>query len=171
MIAVAMPRRFSLLLFAIACTVCLLLGSGLERLQAATYVPVDTVDPIQPRYALGQQAYRESCSSCHVALPPEVLPIQTWQILLNDTQHYGTILPAIDVPTQRLIGNYLRAYTRSLAVGETVPYRLRNSVLFRSLHPQVNVPSTGQINSCISCHPAASQFSYRQLSPEWQSSR
>ncbi|QFZ92264.2 cytochrome C [Synechococcus elongatus PCC 11802] len=170
MIAVAMPRRFSLL-FAIACAVCLLLGSGLERLQAATYVPVDTVDPIQPRYALGQQVYRDSCGGCHVALPPEVLPIQTWQILLSETQHYGTTLQPLDVPTQRLAANYLRTYTRSLAVGETVPYRLRNSSLFRSLHPQVNVPSTDLVNSCVSCHPGAPQFSYRQLSPEWQSDR
>lgn len=166
-----MPRRLSVFLSAIACAVCLLLGNGLERLQAAPYVPVDTVDPIQPRYALGQQLYRSSCGGCHIALPPEVFPIQTWQILLDDTQHYGTPLPPLDLPTRRVVSNYLRAYTRSLAVGETVPYRLRNSVLFRSLHPQVEIPRTEVANSCTSCHPGAPQFAFRELSPEWKSGR
>ncbi|WP_338461038.1 hypothetical protein VZH09_07670 [Synechococcus elongatus IITB7] len=60
---------------------------------------------------------------------------------------------------------------RSLTVGETVPYCLRNSMLFRSLHPQVEILRTETVNSCVSCHPGAPQFAFRQLLPECQSDR
>ncbi|NJO72256.1 MAG: cytochrome C, partial [Oscillatoriales cyanobacterium RM1_1_9] len=66
-----------------------------------------TVDWIPERYQLGQQLYLENCSSCHVAVPPQTLPTQTWQQLLQDSQHYGVqIQPLVD-PQRVLVWNYL----------------------------------------------------------------
>ena len=49
-----------------------------------------TVDPITPRYQLGKELYLENCASCHVPLPPEVLPSETWRrLLLEPEQHFG----------------------------------------------------------------------------------
>ncbi len=37
--------------------------------------------------------------SCHIAIPPTVLPTQTWRNLLEDPQHYGaTLKPLVDPP-------------------------------------------------------------------------
>ncbi|RMG10927.1 MAG: diheme cytochrome C, partial [Cyanobacteria bacterium J055] len=42
---------------------------------------IGTVDPTPPNYRVGEQLYVEHCGSCHVALPPAVMPTTTWRDL------------------------------------------------------------------------------------------
>lgn len=132
---------------------------------------VGTVDPIDPRYQLGKELYLENCASCHIPLPPEVLPSETWRRLLQEPQqHFGVQLQPIIGPSLVLIWNYIRAYSRPEKEGQPLPYRISESPFFKALHPRVNFPQTVNPASCVTCHPAAPQFNYRRLTPEWENS-
>ncbi len=128
------------------------------------------VDPVPARYQLGQQLYLENCATCHIAVPPAVLPTQTWQRVLQDSQHYGVqIKPLID-PPRLLVWNYLRAFSRPLNKDEEIPFRTEDSRYFKALHPKVKLPRSVNASSCVSCHPSASEYNFRRLTPEWENS-
>lgn len=132
--------------------------------------PEGTVDPVPSRYRLGQEVYRESCGTCHIALPPAVLPDETWRNLLQDEQHYGERLPTLSGPSALVVWEYIQAFSRPPASGEPIPYRLSESRYFKALHPRVNLPRNIKIASCVTCHPSATQFNFRKLTPEWENS-
>lgn len=118
---------------------------------------------------LEQAQYVRSCGSCHVALPAQVLPTETWRRLLQDPNHYGQqIQPLTGVPLQ-LAWGYLRVHSRPLMQREQVPYRLADSRYFRALHLQVEFPSPVRVSSCVDCHPRVDFGDFASLSPDWQS--
>ena len=132
---------------------------------------IGTVDPVPQRFELGQELYLENCSSCHIALPPAVLPIQTWQQVLQDSQHYGQQIPLLIDPPRLLVWNYLQAFSRPQGKEEETPYRVDDSRYFKALHPKVKLPHPVQISSCVSCHPSAADYNFRRLTPEWEKSQ
>ncbi len=135
-----------------------------------TLAEMGTVDWVSPKYQLGQQLYLENCSSCHIPIPPQVLPTQTWQQVLQDTQHYGVQLPPLVDPPRLIIWNYLQRYSRPLLqYEEVVPYRVNRSRYFKVLHPEVAFPQPVTLEGCVSCHPGANQNNFRKLTPQWQS--
>ncbi|MDJ1182934.1 hypothetical protein [Roseofilum casamattae] len=127
-----------------------------------------SVDPVPEKHQFGEELYRETCGSCHIALPPAVMPAQTWADLLQDSQHYGVnVRPLLD-PGRRLVWNYMQTFSRPLLKDEATPYRLRTSRFFKALHPQVKFTEPIHPDGCISCHPSAKDFNFRPVSPEWQ---
>lgn len=134
--------------------------------QQSVSAPVGTVDVVPPKYQLGQQLYRDSCGSCHLALPPQTFPTQTWQQLLQDPNHYGARLQLPIDPQRQFIWGYLQTFSRSLTEKEQVPYRLGRSRYFKILHPQVELPQTLNAASCTSCHLGAADYDWRALTPE-----
>ncbi|UKO98532.1 cytochrome C [Nostoc sp. UHCC 0870] len=135
--------------------------------QSATPVSeIGTVDVVPARYQLGQELYLENCASCHIALPPAVLPTQTWKNLLEDSQHYGVTLQPLLDPSRTLVWRYLSTFSRSQLKDEATPYRVNNSRYFKALHPQVDLPRPSQISSCVSCHPSAKEYNFRRLSQD-----
>lgn len=131
---------------------------------------INTVDLVPERYELGQELYLENCSSCHIAVPPAVLPTQTWQRLLQDPQHYGVQLKPLVDPPRLIVWNYLRTFSRPVAKDEKIPYRVNESRYFKALHPKVELPRPVRIGSCVSCHPSAAEYNFRSLTPEWENS-
>lgn len=132
---------------------------------------IGTVDPVPGRLQLGQELYLESCRTCHIALPPAVLPSKTWQRILEDpTEHYGQQLPPIIRPSLLLIWDYLRTFSRPELEKEKVPFRMEDSRYFKALHPKVPLPQPVRMSSCIQCHPSANQYNFRNLTPEWENS-
>ncbi|MEL7038678.1 MAG: cytochrome C [Cyanobacteria bacterium J06592_8] len=132
---------------------------------------IATVDWVPPRYQLSQQLYLENCSSCHVALPPEVLPSQAWRQILQDSQHYGRQLPPLVDPSRILIWNYLQTFSRPINLKEEpLPYRVERSRFFKAIHPRVQFSQSISVNNCLNCHPAASDYSFQELTPEWNDS-
>jgi hypothetical protein len=136
------------------------LGGGVALAQS----PIGTVDPIAPKYQRGQELYLKNCASCHIGIPPAVLPSQTWAELIQDPEHYGAQLPKIAAFDLRQMDQYLTTYSRSLREDESTPYRITQSRQFRALHPQVKLPQPLTIASCASCHPKADVFNFRELS-------
>ncbi len=130
---------------------------------------IGTVDKVPPGYNLGQELYLENCSSCHIALPPAVMPTQTWQHLLQDSQHYGVELKPMVDPSRLLVWNYMQNFSRPQAETENTPYRVKDSRYFKALHPKVKLPQPVQISSCVTCHPSAAQYNFRRLTAQWQS--
>ena len=139
------------------------------KLTAATdQKSIGTVDIIPRRYQLGQELYLENCATCHIGVPPAVLPTQTWRDLIQDSQHYGKqIKPLID-PERLLVWDYLQTFSRPLTEDEQTPYRIAQSRYFKALHPQIKLPQSVTMASCISCHPGTGEYDFRTLSSEWQ---
>ncbi|WP_253188369.1 diheme cytochrome c [Leptolyngbya sp. 'hensonii'] len=126
------------------------------------------VDPVAPVYQLGQQLYLETCASCHIAIPPALLPSETWRQLLSDPQHYGRRIELPVDPGRLLIWQYLRDYSRPQIEEEELPYRIRDSRYFKALHPRVKLPRPLNLSTCVTCHPGSGQYNFRSLTPEWE---
>ncbi len=128
------------------------------------------VDPIDPRLEASYRVYLNECATCHVALPPAVLPTQTWQTLIIDPAHYGLTLTDITSFEKQLIINYLQAYSRSHPSRDPLPFRLADSDYFRALHPNVTLPQPLNLRTCASCHLLATTQNYRDIAPDPTSS-
>jgi Dihaem cytochrome c len=129
--------------------------------------PAGGVDVVADRHQAGQEVYLNNCATCHIGVPPAVLPTQTWQELIQDEQHYGVTIKLVEDADRRNLWRYLQTYSRPIAEGESVPYRIGKARYFRALHPGVKLPEKVQLESCVICHPGVNQFNFRQLSPEW----
>jgi hypothetical protein len=114
--------------------------------------PIGTVDPITPELQTARQLYVQNCGTCHLALPPAVLPSETWDILTTEQAHYGTTLPRLLPIDAQLINQYLRAYSRPNQGTRSIPFRVNNSRYFRALHPNVALPEPVRFGDCRSCH-------------------
>ncbi|MBD2100858.1 cytochrome C [Leptolyngbya sp. FACHB-261] len=148
---------------------CLVLSAGLARaLDPAQVDSSMTTDPVPAQHQLGQQIYLDTCGACHVALPPAVMPTETWRRLIQDSQHYGQIINPLVDPSRLLVWNYLQLYSRVGPKEDPIPYRIAESRPFKALHPEVQLPQPLKLESCATCHPAAPRFNFRALSPEWQ---
>lgn len=131
---------------------------------------IGTVDLVPERYQLGQEVYRENCATCHIALPPQVMPTETWRQLLQDPEHYGQTIRLLVDPPRLLVWNYLRTFSRLQSKDEEVPYRVGNSRYFKALHPRVKMPEVLNLSTCATCHPGASEYNFRKLTSEWANS-
>lgn len=142
-----------------------------DRIAQATSEEIGTVDPVTPRYQLGQELYLDNCASCHVPLPPEVLPSETWRrLLLEPEQHFGTQLKPLIGPSLRILWDYIQGYSRPQKEDKPLPYRISESYYFKALHPRVKLPQPVKPASCVLCHPGAPEYNYRSLTPEWENS-
>jgi hypothetical protein len=131
--------------------------------------PVGTVDVVPPGLKFAQELYLERCATCHIGLPPAVLPAESWKgILEEDSNHYGAPWTPLQNPELGLIWRYVRAFSGPLSADETVPYRVERSRYFKILHPRVKFAEPVNPGTCVSCHPSAAQFNFRKLSAQWQ---
>ena len=124
------------------------------------------------RHQTGKEFYIKTCSACHIALPPEVLPSETWKKLLeNPNEHYGTSVPNLIRLGQLLMWDYLQAFSRTLPTkDEPTPFYVEQSRYFKILHPRIKFEETVTHGSCIVCHPGVESFNFRTLTPEWENS-
>lgn len=129
---------------------------------------IGTVDAVPDRLKTGQALYLENCATCHLGLPPAVMPTETWRQLLQDSQHYGVDLQPLTSPYLQIVWEYIRYASRPQSEQQQTPYRLYQSNHFKILHPRVKLPSRPGLSSCISCHPGAGNYDFRTLSSEWQ---
>ena len=175
------PTRSLAVLFLLLLVWSICLGWGLSLIGGATVKPAivtqatpaesSTVEELPARYKLGKELYVENCGSCHIALPAEILPTETWRrLLLEPEQHYGQQLKPLIGPTLLVMWEYLRTFSRSQAEKEQLPYRISESRFFKALHPRVKFTEKVSLGSCVSCHPGVAQSNYRSLTSEWENS-
>ena len=158
-------RRSSLVLLLLILVWSVALGWGMSR--AIANPDINNLEPMSDSQKIGQQLYLETCASCHVPIPPSVLPTETWRDLLSKPQnHYGINLPEVVSVTQLVIWKYLRTFSRILNVDEPKPKFVAQSRYFKALHPKVELPKPVTHQSCIVCHPNAQQMDYRTLTED-----
>lgn len=170
-------RKFSLTILVLLFFWSILIGYFLADKTPAINPSVDNnllaqvgaVDPVPKRYELGQELYIENCSTCHIALPPQVLPTETWRQILQDKQHYGIEIKLPIDPPRLLIWNYIQAFSRPQPKNEPVSYRMGESRYFKILHPLVKLPNPPTMDTCITCHQGANKFDFRSLTPAGES--
>ena len=127
-----------------------------------------SVDPVPTRYEPGFQAYMETCASCHIAIPPEVLPTESWrEILRKPDNHFGVVIPNYNRLTQLLIWDYMSNFSRALPPDSPLPLYVEKSRYFKALHPRVTMPPDMTSKTCVTCHPNVANFNFRTLTPEW----
>lgn len=144
--------------FILACSA--LLGGGISHFANGQTLP-KSVDQATGNYRTGEELYLQSCSGCHIPIPPAVLPTKTWQTILeNPRNHYGTQLEGIVRFNQVLMWQYLKNYSRPLLPNENEPKFMAQSRYFFALHPQVDLPSPVSHRSCLQCHTGAQNFDY-----------
>ncbi len=143
-------------------------ATPVSRPEVDTTGAIGTVDAVPPRFQTGQKLYLENCASCHIGIPPAVMPSQTWQQLVQDPEHYGVTIQPLVAPNIQILWQYLREYSRPLAEDESTPYRIQQSRIFRILHPRVKFTEPITLTSCVSCHPGAGAYDFRSLTAEWQ---
>ncbi|MBW4693071.1 MAG: diheme cytochrome c [Lyngbya sp. HA4199-MV5] len=135
---------------------------------AAQSASIGTVDVVPKGLKLGQELYLENCASCHVGVPPQVMPTETWRQLIQDSQHYGAQIQPLAEPSLQIVWQYIRAFSRPQGADEDIPYRIYQSRYFKTLHPKVTLPTRVGLSSCVSCHPGAGKYDFRSLTAEWQ---
>ncbi|XTZ20453.1 MAG: cytochrome, partial [cyanobacterium endosymbiont of Rhopalodia fuxianensis] len=145
--------RFNLLYFIIILAVSfwsISIGWGITSIlhtftgNAPIAIAASPNDSVSARYQLGEEFYLKTCSGCHIALPPEVLPSESWKELLeNPNKHYGTAVPNLIRLGQLLIWDYLQKSSRTLpAKDEPIPFYVERSRYFKILHPRVKFKET-----------------------------
>ena len=156
-------RKYSFISTVIVITISILISSQISKVLSHSLAQVNTNNS-----RLGQEIYIQNCSSCHIPIPAEVIPTDTWQeILSKPGKHYGTSLPKLSSINTRLIWSYLRTYSRPLLERELKPEFVTQSRYLKALHPQVDLPKPVTHQSCIVCHPGAKKLDYRTLSSEF----
>ncbi|NJN86417.1 MAG: diheme cytochrome C [Leptolyngbyaceae cyanobacterium SL_7_1] len=158
-------RRSPVIVFLLLLVCSVVLGVGLAQ---AIEPPIGTVDPIPPQQELGQELYLENCATCHIGVPPAVLPTQAWAEILQDTRHFSIELPLLTNPTLAIVWNYLQATSRPYPVDQRLPFGIDDSRHFKALHPRVETPRPVQLSGCVTCHPGAADYNFRSLTAEWQ---
>jgi len=117
--------------------------------------------------------YKDNCSGCHFAYPPELLPASSWKgIVTRLDDHFGESL-ALDNASREEIGKYLgeNAADRSgsekarkilTSLGGRSPIRITEVPYVvkkhREIAPEVfKRKSIGSFSNCIACHKTADQ--------------
>lgn len=148
-------------------------GWGLTQIQSAAgqsavRETIRTVDTVPPNLQLAQETYLVRCATCHIAIPPAVLPTQSWKAILQDSNHYGINWEQPRNPDLALAWKYLQTNSRPLNPDEQTPYRIARSRYFKILHPRVKFSEPARISTCATCHVGTAQFDFRTLKPEWK---
>jgi Dihaem cytochrome c len=150
-------------------------GWGFTQIQSAASQPstvkiatIGTVDVVPPDLKLAQEIYLARCASCHIGIPPAVLPNASWKAILQDSNHYGVAWEPLRNPDLALAWKYLQTNSRPLNAEEQIPYRIARSRYFKILHPRMKFAEPVTVGTCVSCHIGAPKFNFRALSPQWQ---
>ncbi len=173
-------KRSNLLYLVISLAIllwCISVGWGFTQALAAKPSPIlaqsQSLPPLGPNRSTteaGKELYVATCSGCHIPIPPEVLPTETWQQLLeNPHKHYGTSVPNMIRLSQILMWDYLKTNSRPILLRDApIPYYIEQSQYFKILHPRVEFSEPITTKSCALCHPGIKDFNYRTLTSEWE---
>ncbi len=119
--------------------------------------------------------YQQECAACHLAFPPGMLPVASWQRIMGSlSQHYGADASLNDATT-RDIAAWLKTHAGTYKrVSEAPPQdRITQSAWFLQKHRPGEVPAdawkratVGSPANCGACHRNAAQggFSEREIS-------
>jgi Dihaem cytochrome c len=115
--------------------------------------------------------YQQECAACHVAFPPGLLPLASWQTLMaNLPRHYGTDA-SLDAASARELSTWLAAHAGSSRRVRDAPPddRITRSAWFTREHDEVpaatwKLPAVKSASNCAACHTQAAQGDFSERS-------
>jgi mono/diheme cytochrome c family protein len=122
----------------------------------------DTPAPVPAQ--TGEQMFNTECGACHMAYPPEFLPVRSWQALMGGlSSHFGENA-SLDPATEQKITDYLVANGagpgspafRGLDA-QAIPLRITDTPLWIRIHHEVRSsvydrPDIKSKSNCLACH-------------------
>jgi hypothetical protein len=133
--------------------------------------PREDVAPVQ------SAAYQQECGSCHFAYQPGLLPVASWQRLMDGlADHFGENAE-LDKETAGQLRAYLVANAadrvgtgRSPGIANSLrgsaPLRITETTYFRRHHHEIPLrivkdnPEIGSFSRCDACHTGATRGNY-----------
>jgi hypothetical protein len=113
--------------------------------------------------------WKNECSACHVAYPPNLLPAESWRALMSGLdKHFGSDA-SLDAVSAREIGNFLEQNAggaKFASWGKPV-LRITETRWFRNKHDEVsqrdwNNPKVKSPANCTACHTRAESGNYSE---------
>lgn len=118
------------------------------------------------------QTYVEECGACHFAYPPQLLPAETWTIVMSELDDHFGENAELDTETSTEIVQYLHAHALGVAapsrmskmmrnIPDEPPLRITEFPAFKDAHAvvkeQLELSSieTGFLSPCADCHRLA----------------
>lgn len=148
-------------------------GTGVLLLIAAAAVLPGVAEADGPqRFELTHPLYLEECGSCHVAYPPQLLPMPSWRALMGGLASHFGVNASLDPASVAAITDYLWAHAgRSERSAAAAPLRISETRWFRHEHRegQEGIPrgafaseAIGSAANCGACHRGAAEGDYRE---------
>jgi mono/diheme cytochrome c family protein len=120
--------------------------------------------------------YKEECASCHMAYPPQLLPVRSWKTILRSLEHHFGDNATLDPATLQTLSQYLQDHSadaagtsrkilRSLA-SDSTPLRISELPSIRRHHREIPArlitgnPQVKSQSNCIACHQGAEQGAF-----------
>jgi hypothetical protein len=106
----------------------------------------------------GWKLYAAECGTCHLAFPPELLPVRSWKKLLGGlADHFGQNAE-IDAPTLTGLTRFLEQQGGADVGG--VPLRITTLPSWRREHREIPTATFARKAivspaNCAACHPGA----------------
>ena len=117
-------------------------------------------------------AYQQECAACHLAYPPGLLPVASWQRLMgNLPKHFGTDA-SLDAATLKTLSDFLSANAGSFKKVARDPApppedRISRAPWFVREHDEIGAATwkrkaIGSASNCAACHTNAVQGSFSE---------
>ena len=120
--------------------------------------------------------YAENCGACHFAYQPGLLPLRSWDNILEGlTDHFGEAVE-LDPASMKTIAEYLKLHAADHSseklsskimknIGNQPPLRITQVPYIQREHHEIppgvfERPSIGSFSNCIACHTTAEKGIY-----------
>lgn len=138
----------------------LLFASGLTNANAGEHV-----------YSANNPKWKTECSACHLAYPPQLLPVESWRVMMMQLdKHFGADA-SLDAKTATEIRAFLEANAggkKREATGKP-PLRITETRWFKKEHDEVparvwSSAAVKQPGNCAACHTQAERGDFNERS-------
>ncbi|MBT9612350.1 MAG: diheme cytochrome c [Burkholderiales bacterium] len=123
-------------------------------------------------YSANNVKWKTECSACHLAYPPQLLPAESWRVMMTQLdKHFGADA-SLDAKTAAEISAFLQANAErnNRATTGKPSLRITETRWFKKEHDEVparvwSSAAVKQAGNCAACHTQAERgdFSERSL--------
>ena len=115
------------------------------------------------------ELYKQECSACHVAYPPQLLPAASWKHLMDTLpRHFGTDA-SLEPAAVNQLWTWFNANAGGGKTGNARPPedRITRSAWFVREHDEISAatwkrPAIKSASNCMACHSAADKGDFSE---------
>jgi hypothetical protein len=121
------------------------------------------------KFTASNPKWKEDCGACHIAYPPQMLPAESWRVIMSGLdKHFGSNA-GLDAETANEIMAFLaeNADTRKYKKTDKPLLRITETSWFKSEHEEVAArhwknPKVKSPANCGACHTTAENGDYSE---------